>query len=242
MIFLLLCNAAPAMVKQYPGSDKRSAKSRWIEIDSQVLNALFCVTGFGLAPWRIRDTILLYKYRVKKDFSGLDRLATIHKGWFRIDGAGPRNGPHEAHPTAEAHAAAELESRYPRVRLTRSGQLAPASPVWTMDGVVLANMMNTVFQCCLAGVMWGLNRYNRPSWTTALFIVFAFGCGIAAGVIIFTQGKRVKKIEGRPLELSPPSVYDISAVDVVEQEVQEKKQEKEKKTLKEKFARFKNGQ
>jgi hypothetical protein len=54
MLFLLLVNAAPAMC--VPScTDPNSPRRTWIEIDSQILNALFCVAGFGLAPWRARD-------------------------------------------------------------------------------------------------------------------------------------------------------------------------------------------
>src|SRR4051812_26943780 len=91
MIFLLLCNASPAMVSKYPANDNRSARKKWLEVDTQVLNALFCVTGFGLFPWRARDTYLLYLWRVKKDTrGGLEVLAGIHRGWFRADDLGPR--------------------------------------------------------------------------------------------------------------------------------------------------------
>ncbi|KAM6506901.1 hypothetical protein FALCPG4_018719 [Fusarium falciforme] len=49
MIFLLLCNAAPAMC--HPTCDDvNSPRRKWIEMDSQILNALFCVPAFGLAP------------------------------------------------------------------------------------------------------------------------------------------------------------------------------------------------
>ena len=48
MLFLLLCNAAPAMCVP-TCNDIDSPRRKWIEVDSQILNALFCVTGFGLA-------------------------------------------------------------------------------------------------------------------------------------------------------------------------------------------------
>lgn len=62
MIFLLLCGAADTrmcFLERPPGSgnwvkdcsSKHTSKSLWIEIDAQVLTALFCVTAFGLAPW-----------------------------------------------------------------------------------------------------------------------------------------------------------------------------------------------
>jgi hypothetical protein len=54
MIFLLLCNAAPAMCS--PSCNHvNSPRHKWIEIDSQILNALFCVPAFSLAPQRFSD-------------------------------------------------------------------------------------------------------------------------------------------------------------------------------------------
>jgi hypothetical protein len=46
MLFLLLCNASKAMCRP-TCNDINSPRRIWIEIDSQILNALFCVTGFG---------------------------------------------------------------------------------------------------------------------------------------------------------------------------------------------------
>lgn len=46
MLFLLLCNAAPAMCKP-SCNDINSPRRIWVEYDSQIVNALFCVTGFG---------------------------------------------------------------------------------------------------------------------------------------------------------------------------------------------------
>jgi hypothetical protein len=47
----------------------------------------------------------------------------------------------------------------------------------------------------LAGCMWGLNRFQRPAWTTALLIPLAFACGIISGILIWRGGKKTKRIE-----------------------------------------------
>ena len=86
MLFLLLCNASPAMCKP-TCNDINSPRRIWIEIDSQILNALFCVTGFGTIPWRFRDLFYLLQYRIRKDETGLRRLAGINRGWFRLAGS-----------------------------------------------------------------------------------------------------------------------------------------------------------
>src|SRR5258707_12308337 len=59
----------------------------------------------------------------------------------------------------------------------------------------------------LAGCMWGLNRFQRPAWTTALLIPLAFACGIISGILVWRGGKKTKRIErveerlGRVLEM-----------------------------------------
>ena len=67
----------------------------WLEIDSQILNALFCVTGLGLVPWRFRDLYYLLRWRLTSEekhgreakMYGLRVLAGIHHGWFRLPGS-----------------------------------------------------------------------------------------------------------------------------------------------------------
>ena len=63
----------------------------------------------------------------------------------------------------------------------------------------------------LCGTMWGLNRwvsmfsildngstrfrrFQRPAWTTATLITFAFLCGILAAVLIWRGGKKTKRV------------------------------------------------
>ncbi|KAK9472676.1 uncharacterized protein V1510DRAFT_416597 [Dipodascopsis tothii] len=82
MLFLLLCGAVPWM-NHVDGPDNDSPKKRWIEYDSQVLNALFCVTGFGLFPWRLRDAYLLCRARTGHEVA-LRSLAAIHE-WYVIE-------------------------------------------------------------------------------------------------------------------------------------------------------------
>ena len=61
MLFLILVGAAN---KTMPDEQTRKI---WIEIDSQILNALFCIPGLGLIPWRVRDLYQVYskKHRHK---------------------------------------------------------------------------------------------------------------------------------------------------------------------------------
>lgn len=184
-------------------NDIDSPRRKWIEWDSQILNALFCVTGFGLAPWRFRDLYFLLKFRIWGKEEGLRKLAGIHRGWFRLKGSqklpvnlGPGNITDHADPT-ESSTIPLPETKIPDPPLT--GIRARATRVWIMDLVVWLMVSNTFLQCVLCAFMWGMNRYNRPSWATGLFV--ALGCVVAGigGILMFIEGKAVKGLEGVPL-------------------------------------------
>ncbi|OAA71931.1 hypothetical protein LEL_09166 [Akanthomyces lecanii RCEF 1005] len=202
MLFLLLCNASPAMCRPNC-NDINSPRRIWIEIDSQVLNALFCVTGFGLAPWRFRDLYFLLKYRLGGQEVGLRRLAGIHRGWFRLQGSsdlepsiGPDNVANRPNK-GDSDSVPYPEDKIPDAPLT--GVRARATALWKLDFVIWFMVGNTLLQCVLCGFMWGMNRYDRPSWSTGLFV--ALGCIVAiiAGLVMFFEGKAVKGVEGVPI-------------------------------------------
>ncbi|KAI4125766.1 MAG: hypothetical protein LQ347_005241 [Umbilicaria vellea] len=217
MLFLLLCGAGPAMC--YPGNrpgvkdcnDINSPRRKWIEVDSQILTALFCVTGFGLIPWRFRDLYYLMRYRFKGDYNALRRLAGYNKSWFRLPGSenlplvSRGDGSMTDHldsaagePLDETNRAIPIPaSKTPEVPLT--GVRAPPTKIWKLDFVIWMYIWNTIFQAVLSGIMWGLNRFNRPSWSTGTFV--ALGCIVAGigGLMCFFEGKKVKKVEGVPV-------------------------------------------
>lgn len=59
--------------------------------------------------------------------------------------------------------------------------------------ITLFTLTNSLLQIALCGVMYGLNRFNRPSALTACLIVASFLCGIVAAVLIWRCGERTKK-------------------------------------------------
>ncbi|ERF73958.1 hypothetical protein EPUS_05381 [Endocarpon pusillum Z07020] len=220
MIFFVLLQAAPAMC--HPScSDPNSARQIWIEIDSQILNALFCVTGFGLIPWRFRDFYYLIQWRVFKKYDYFRRLAGHNRGWFRLPGSenlDPLLGPppvytkknpkkDDSPPEWSDEEIAELEKN-PAVPLPATamppapltGVRAPPTKPIMIDVVVWMYVLNTVFQACLAGAMWGLNRFTRPSWVTGFLITIGCIVAIIAGIVVFREGKKIKKVEGIPVE------------------------------------------
>jgi len=77
MLFLILVGAAN---KTMPNKETRD---NWIEIDSQILNALFCLTGIGLLPWRMRDLYHLYSKKNRHKLLHHHSYTTDIK-WIRI--------------------------------------------------------------------------------------------------------------------------------------------------------------
>ncbi|KAJ6780274.1 hypothetical protein PWT90_10507 [Aphanocladium album] len=119
MLFFLLLKAAPAM--NHPSADDNSSPRKiWLEIDSQILNALFCVTGFGLAPWRFRDLYLFVRGAHMRDRAAMAKLAKQNRGWFR---------PPTWYTDAE-RAAAESSDEVKAPTFT--GRVAPPTPVWKL--------------------------------------------------------------------------------------------------------------
>ncbi|KAI1144557.1 hypothetical protein F5Y05DRAFT_365023 [Hypoxylon sp. FL0543] len=205
MLFLLLCNAAPQMCwvnGTFDCNHIDSPRRIWIETDSQILNALFCVTGFGLAPWRFRDLYFLLRYRIRGDHKALRQLAGVHRGWFRLPGSdqlpvalGPKNIEEAANYNVDA-------VPYPLDTISDApptGIRAPPTKMWKLDFIIYFNVANTFLQCVLSGFMWALNRYDRPSWSTGLFVCLACIVAAIAGIVMGIEGKHVKAIEGVPL-------------------------------------------
>lgn len=141
MLFFLLINAAPAM--NYPSADdNNSPRKKWLEIDSQILNALFCVTGFGLAPWRFRDLYWFIRATNFKDREAMRRLAAQNKGWFR----------------PPAWTFEDEKGRTP----TFTNQTAPPTALWKLGFTIWMMVLNTLLQAVLCYFMWGYNRIDRP--------------------------------------------------------------------------------
>ncbi|KIV88393.1 hypothetical protein PV10_08079 [Exophiala mesophila] len=244
MIFFVLLKAAPAMC--HPScEDDSSARQKWIEIDSQILNGLFCVTAFGLFPWRARDFYYLLRWRWGGNYDYYRRLAGINRSWYRLPGSdqlpedlGPPPVYNKKHPyTAEApppYTEEEMETlesnravplpatSMPEPPLT--GIRAKPTPAWTIDFVVWMYMLNTFFQVLLCIWMWHWNRFDRPTWGTGVWITLGCLVAIFAGVVVFIQGNKIKKVEGIP-------VHEYDVLESIE-DFEERKAKEEKKDAK----------
>ncbi|KAI5275501.1 hypothetical protein E4T47_01467 [Aureobasidium subglaciale] len=181
MLFFLILKAAPAMNHPDNGDADSSPRKIWLEIDSQILNALFCLTAFGLAPWRFRDLWWCACWRAgwggENGHIALKKLAKRNDDWFRM---GARHG--------EEH----LEDARP----TFTGKHAPPTAPWKLDFVVWLIVFNTLFQVGMAYMMWHYNRIDRPTWGAGLFIGLGCGVSMIAGVMSWWEGRKIKIIEG----------------------------------------------
>jgi hypothetical protein len=247
MLFLLLLNAAPAMCWALDAQqgwirdcdNLQSSRRIWLETDSQILNALFCVTAFGLIPWRFRDLYYLLrwrlmpkKYGLQQKLYGLRTLGGIYQGWVRLPGSHTLDHMSLAEYNAVAFPNTDLsltayEANLPSVqnnaldprvpwKLTKTppkpltGVRAPPTALWKIDFFVWCNVWNTLFQVCLCGFMWGMSRFDRPSWSTGLFIGLSCVVSGVGGIMSFLEGKKIKRIEGvQPKAASDPPRYDV---------------------------------
>ncbi|OQE39047.1 hypothetical protein PENCOP_c007G05512 [Penicillium coprophilum] len=166
MLFFLLLDV---------GSMSKERKEVWIEIDSQILNGLFCLTSWGLAPWRVRDTYWLLMWHfgsAETSKKSIMQLAKQNSSWFRICDSD----------------SGECE--------TLTGKIAPPTKTWKMDFVVINMLLNTMFQIGMATFMWVYNRHNRPAFGVGLFIGLGCFSSLLAGITSWWEGRKVKRIEG----------------------------------------------
>jgi len=242
MLFFLELHLAPAMNHPDNGNANNSPRKIWLEISSQILNALFCLTAWGLAPWRFRDAGWLLTYRLRGASSvhgarAFARLCKRNVSWFRPpvltreDGSAEEPGGegfnmrgYQSQPQTEAPASAfPAETQYyhhrgrgagleqtshdfhiptlpassPQQRLTYTGRYAPpTSSQWKLDAQIWLMVMNSLFQVGMAFFMWHFDRITRPSWGAGTFIGLGCASAMAAGILTWVEGRKVRKIEG----------------------------------------------
>lgn len=144
----------------YPTADyDNSPRKKWLEIDSQILNALFCVTGFGLAPWRFRDLSYFVRAVTVRDKVAMTKLAAQNKAWFRppswVDDEDNANDP--GHGDVR-----ESVGPLEKPAATFTGEVAPPTALWKLAFTICMMVLNTLFQVVLSYFMWAYNRLERP--------------------------------------------------------------------------------
>ncbi|KAF8313500.1 uncharacterized protein EI90DRAFT_3136662 [Cantharellus anzutake] len=200
----------------------------WIELSSQIENALFTLTGIGLLPWRVVDTYLILKiWHYKRLDAKLRRQQSLPPLENEDDLPDPDLDPNFRHVLTESQQR-DLRRQQKRFQKSQTWYRPHATdthrafPITTALWICLLVDGNSFFQCFLCGCMWGLNRYNRPAWTTGLLIPASFLCAIAAGIIIAKGGSKTKKTaevharlldalqeaQKRPLVVEPADLKD----------------------------------
>lgn len=225
MIMFLLLDVVPAMC--HPDcKTPYSSRVIWIEIDGQILNALFCITAFGLAPRRVRDFYYLLRWRyIKRDKKFHRKLAGLYRGWYRLPGSDKL--PEYLGPPQS----------YKRIDISNSGMITPYSkdeiiklesneaiplpislmPAPPLTGVRSApsrsccldifigmSLLNTLLQIIYASMVWSTTRFQRSEirLMTVSLVLITTGCltAFATVFVAHRQSKRVRNIEGVPLQ------------------------------------------
>ncbi|TFK43438.1 hypothetical protein BDQ12DRAFT_180030 [Crucibulum laeve] len=173
----------------------------WIEVSSQIENGLFTVTGIGLIPSRVLDTYRIFKiWYYKRRTIQLREIAGLPQLFDVDDLPDPMYDPNYVHVLTKEEQddlhRQQVKFQYHQTWYRAHGtETHRAFPINMALLICFLNDGNSVFQIFLCATMWGLNRFDRPPWSTGLLIPASFMCGIAAGVLIWRGGERTKRVE-----------------------------------------------
>jgi len=195
----------------------------WIETSSQVVNGLFTVTGVGLIPSRVLDTYRIYwiwhykrRTRMLRAKAGLPELFDVD------DLPDPAYDPNYVHVLTDKeqkdlHRQQVKFQRHQSWYRAHGTETHRAFPINTALLICCLNDGNSVFQVMLCGTMWGLDRFQRPAWSTGCLIPASFLCGIMSAVFIAIGGnhtKRIEKVKERlraALAMDHPATYGLES-------------------------------
>ncbi|KAH6915351.1 hypothetical protein BKA70DRAFT_575017 [Coprinopsis sp. MPI-PUGE-AT-0042] len=173
----------------------------WVEVSSQVVCGLFTATSVGFIPSRVLTTFRIYKiWRYKKKTIKRRKEAGLPQLFDTDDLPDPEYDPNFVHVlTDEEHHdlhRQQVKFAYHETWYRAHGtETHRAFPISTALWICFLNDLNSVFQIILCGTMWGMNRFQRPAWSTGILIPAGFISGIAAGVLIWRGGERTKRVE-----------------------------------------------
>ncbi|KDQ64600.1 hypothetical protein JAAARDRAFT_106770, partial [Jaapia argillacea MUCL 33604] len=173
----------------------------WIEVSSQIENGLFTVTGVGLIPWRVRDTYRIYKiWHYKRRTRKLRQEAKLPTLFDEDDLPDPVYDNNYVHVLSDKE---QADLHYQQIQFMKSQtwyrphgtETHRAFPINT--ALLICSLVdgNSFFQVILCGTMWGLNRFQRPPWSTGILIPASFLCGIMAAVFIWKGGQKTKRCD-----------------------------------------------
>ncbi|KAF9735859.1 hypothetical protein PMIN06_002223 [Paraphaeosphaeria minitans] len=182
----------------------------FIEICDQILTALFCVVGIGMAPWRAIDTYhmaYVAKYvhktwRVRnqrglpalRNHNELPTLPETHN--WEVDRDQDRDAEQPVLTTAEQkrlehhqNKLADSHTFYKPHETTTHN----AFSVRLLIAIVVLLDCHSLFQMALGGTTWGIYYKERPKALTAVILTCSISCNISAGITISVGDKRSRK-------------------------------------------------
>ncbi|KAK7061818.1 hypothetical protein R3P38DRAFT_2831728 [Favolaschia claudopus] len=176
----------------------------WVEVSSQVVNGLFTVTGVGLIPSRVLDTYREFRiswiYYYKRRTRTLRRKAGLPELFDSDDLPDPIYDPNYVHVLTDEeqkflHRQQVKFQRHQTWYRAHGTETHRAFPISTALIICCLNDGNSIFQVMLCGTMWGLDRFQRPAWSTGILIPASFLCGIGAAIMIAIGGNHTKRVE-----------------------------------------------
>ncbi|KAI0353601.1 hypothetical protein OH77DRAFT_1427291 [Trametes cingulata] len=173
----------------------------WVELCQQVETGLFTATSIGFIPFRIMDTYRICKiWHYKRKIAKLRKKAGLPELYDPDDLPDPVYDPNYVHVLTEEE---QIDLHYQQHKFMASQtwyrphgtQTHRAFPIDLALWICVCNDLNSFFQCLLSGTMWGLDRFQRPAWTTGTTLPAAFIAGIIAGVLIYWGGRKTRRTE-----------------------------------------------
>lgn len=173
----------------------------WVEVSSQVENALFTATGVGFIPFRVVDTYRICNiWYFKRKTCRLRKERSLPPLLDEDDLPDPVYDPNYVQVLTDRE---QRDLHYHQRQFMRSQTWYRPHGTATHRAfpINIALMIcffvdgNSVFQIILCGTMWGLNRFDRPPWSTGSLIPASFLCGIVAAILIWQGGKKTKRVE-----------------------------------------------
>ncbi|KAG5648970.1 hypothetical protein DXG03_000319 [Asterophora parasitica] len=179
----------------------------WVEVSSQVENGLFTVTGIGLIPFRVLDTYrthfhlsllipdlslssspgMYWIWHYKRKTRKLRTTAGLPQLFDEDDLPDPKYDPNYVHVLTE-----EEESLALLICLLNDGNSIFQVGYIPLISTVQESELSSKIMLC--GTMWGLDRFQRPAWSTGILIPCSFLCGIFAAVFIWQGGQKTKRV------------------------------------------------
>lgn len=182
----------------------------FIEICDQILTALFCVVGIGLAPWRAVDTYhMIYiahyahlTWRLRKE-RGLPALEDHNELPARPKSHSWETGEPDEPKVEEIvlTAAQQRNLEHHQAKFSQSHSFYKPHETSThrafslrlLIAIVVLLDCHSLFQMALGGTTWGIYYKHRPKALTAVILSCSISCNISAGITITVGDRRSRK-------------------------------------------------